>query len=324
LGILLYFVQVIVSAENPDAAVVVPLKPETTTRRDGLLLDDPLVDHITDSAKTFVPCRRFAHRIVISDVFMRERWSDFAAKDVLFLNTQLLFGLNERLSVSRMSSCSRKSFLSPLNLQTISPCRPDFILTDGRRLSSSSANRKEVLSSPSRAGKDFGQMNVNVQSSGVAKKLSPHTPRDATTMASMGATIGLEPSPQSTSQLPGITDRPPLPLGVKPKYDFEGKGAQFFNRAFSLGRMGSLDLDERWRNMGSGQTSLSLVGTTVEQLAPSGGRKDFVGSKFPEAPQTVISEKTRKWLSIARKTLNQLLGHEKRIVPSNVVIGPKI
>jgi hypothetical protein len=316
-------VQVIVPAENPDAAVVMPLKPETTARRDGLLLDDPLVDRITDSAKSFVPCRRFAHRIVISDVFMRERWSDFAAKDVLFLNTQLLFGLNDRLSVSRMSSCSRKSFLSPLNLQTISPCRPDFILTDGRRFSSSSANRKEVFSSPSGPGKDLGQMNVNVQSSGVAKKLSPHTPRDATTMASMGATMGLEPSRQSTSQLPGITDRPPLPPGVKPKYDFEGKDAQFFNRAFSLGRMGSLDFDERL-HMGSGQTSLSVVGTTVEQIAPSGGRKDFVGSKFPEGPQTVISEKTRKWLSIARKTLNQLLGHEKRIVPSNIAIGPKI
>jgi len=316
-------VQVIVPAENPDAAVVVPLKPETTTRRDGMLLDDPLVDRITDSAKTFVPCRRFAHRIVISDVCMRERWSDFAAKDVLFLNTQLLFGLNDRLSVSRMSSCSRKSFVSPLNLQTISPCRPDFILTDGRRFSSGSANRKEVLSSPSRAGKDFGQMNVNVQSSGVAKKLSPHTPMDATTMASIGATMGLEPSCESTSRLPGITDRPPLPPGVKPKYDFEDKGAQFFNRAFSLGRMSSLDLDERL-HMGSGHTSLSVVGTTVEQIAPSGGRKDFVGSKFPEAPQTVNSEKTRKWLSIARKTLNQLLGHEKRIVPSNIVISPKI
>ncbi|CAM6039350.1 unnamed protein product, partial [Sphagnum compactum] len=99
----------------------------------------------------------------------------------------------------------------------------------------------------------------------VAKKLSPHTPRDATTMASMGATMGLEPSCQSTSRLPGITDRPPLPPSVKPKYDFEGKGAPFVKRAFSLGRMSSLDLDERL-HMGSGQTSLSVVGTTVEQI----------------------------------------------------------
>ncbi|CAM6046179.1 unnamed protein product [Sphagnum compactum] len=196
---------VIVPQDNVDG-VVLSLKPESSKRRDGLLLGDPHVDHIIET-KPLTSGRRLGHRIIISDVVMRERWSDFAARDVLFLNTQLLFGLNERLSVSRMSSCSRNDLLSPLNLRT-SPNRPEFILVDGKRLSTR--------------------------------------------------------------------------------------------------------IDQR---------SLSDL-TSVERVADS-RKKDQVGIRSSDGPQNTDNERTRQWLSIARKTLNRLVGREKRI-PSSTGLRPKV
>ncbi|CAK9223711.1 unnamed protein product [Sphagnum troendelagicum] len=196
---------VIVPQDNVDR-VVLTLKPESSKRRDGLLLGDPHVDHIIET-KPLTSGRRLGHRIIISDVVMRERWSDFAARDVLLLNTQLLFGLNERLSVSRMSSCSRNDLLSPLNLRT-SPNRPEFILVDGKRLSTR--------------------------------------------------------------------------------------------------------IDQR---------SLSDL-TSVERVADS-RKKDQVGIRSSDGPQNTDNERTRQWLSIARKTLNRLVGREKRI-PSSIGLQPKV
>ncbi|CAK9875196.1 unnamed protein product [Sphagnum jensenii] len=196
---------VIVPQDNVDR-VVLSLKPESSKRRDGLLLGDPHVDHIIET-KPLTSGRRLGHRIIISDVVMRERWSDFAARDVLLLNTQLLFGLNERLSVSRMSSCSRNDLLSPLNLRT-SPNRPEFILVDGKRLSTR--------------------------------------------------------------------------------------------------------IDQR---------SLSDL-TSVERVADS-RKKDQVGIRSSDGPQNTDNERTRQWLSIARKTLNRLVGREKRI-PSSIGLQPKV
>ncbi|CAM6023371.1 unnamed protein product [Sphagnum balticum] len=232
---------VIVPQDNVDR-VVLSLKPESSKRRDGLLLGDPHVDHIIET-KPLTSGRRLGHRIIISDVVMRERWSDFAARDVLFLNTQLLFGLNERLSVSRMSSCSRNDLLSPLNLRT-SPNRPEFILVDGKRLSTRS----------------------------------------------------------------------------KSKYDFEGKGAPFLKKTLSLGRTTLLDLDGRLL-AGIDQRSLSDL-TSVERVADS-RKKDQVGIRSSDGPQNTDNERTRQWLSIARKTLNRLVGREKRI-PSSTGLQPKV
>jgi hypothetical protein len=307
--------QVIVPQDNVDR-VVLSLKPESSKRRDGLLLGDPHVDHIIET-KPLTLGRRLGHRIIISDVVMRERWSDFAARDVLFLNTQLLFGLNERLSVSRMSSCSRNDLLSPLNLRT-SPNRPEFILVDGKRLSTS-ANRKDVMWSPARRGDDFGRVDGKARSSSVAKMLSPRRPGDENIM-SLGMEMVPEPSRRSTSRLFGITDRPPLPPGSKSKYDFEGKGAPFLKKTLSLGRTTLLDLDGRLL-AGIDQRSLSDL-TSVERVADS-RKKDQVGIRSSDGPQNTDNERTRQWLSIARKTLNRLVGREKRI-PSSTGLQPKV
>ncbi|CAM6090397.1 unnamed protein product [Calypogeia fissa] len=44
--------------------------------------------------------RRVGHRIIIADVVLQQRWSDFVPSDVLFLHTQTLFGPEEKARVS--------------------------------------------------------------------------------------------------------------------------------------------------------------------------------------------------------------------------------
>ncbi|KAJ7562960.1 hypothetical protein O6H91_03G090500 [Diphasiastrum complanatum] len=67
--------------------------------------------------------RRLAHRIVISDVLLQQRWSDLAPADVLFLNSQTIFGpisSNIRLSFSSEGK-PRWSTSSATRLSTSSP-----------------------------------------------------------------------------------------------------------------------------------------------------------------------------------------------------------
>lgn len=73
-------------------------------RKESLLVEDSLAQQEEEAL-----ARRFGHRIIVSDVVFQHRWSDFVPSDALFLNCHTLLGHTERLS----NAAPRLSFSTP-------------------------------------------------------------------------------------------------------------------------------------------------------------------------------------------------------------------
>lgn len=272
-------------------------------RIDGMLLGCPSLEypHPLDSMHSMAASgRRLGHRIIISDVVMQQRWSDFACADILFLNTHTLFGPSERLSVSRISTSSKSDQLHPrgepftrrsssssrTDITSSSTCQ-EFTILDGKARLSSSLSTKDRGST--------------------SRKHGTQTKTDEEFTASLDINIEMppEPSRRSTSRLSGITDRPPLPLGVKS----DSRSLPFLKRGFSLGRS-IIDPEGRLLPR-TDLRSMSEI-TELDRIAQSRKKYDLFVGVAPEGAPTREEEKARKWLSIARKTLNRFVGREKR------------
>lgn len=271
--------QIVVQRDSTDGTMNTK-KARSVGRIDGLLLGDPPLEYPLDSG------RRLGHRIIISDVVMQQRWSDFACADILFLNTHTLFGPSERLSASRMSSSSKRDLqharpeLAPrrsssrTDLPSSSAFQlQEFTIADGKAQLTSSFSRRDRGSACPKPSQEFTD-HVNME-------MPP------------------EPSRRSPSRLSGIADRPPLPKG-------EGRAPfPFLKRGFSLGRT---LIDPEGRLLP--RTDLRSMS---ERTEPERSRKKFEFELFlGEGAQTREEEKAQKWLSIARKTLNRIVGREKR------------
>lgn len=271
-------------------------------RTDGMLLGDPPLEHTLDSHR--MPSgRRLGHRIIISDVVMQQRWSDFACADILLLNTHTLFGPNERLSVSRMSNSSRNDLHPPFkrgeveffNRRSSSSSRADatsstcqeFTIVDGKARLSTSFSRKDRGSASWKHGASTRLGDELSTSSDISVEMPP------------------EPSRRSTSRLSGIIDRPPLPPGV----NGAGKNLPFLKRGFSLGRT-IIDPEGRLLPRVDLRTMSEI--TVLERVAQSRKKDLTLVGEAPDGAPTREEEKARKWLSIARKTLNRFVGREKR------------
>lgn len=276
--------QIVVQRDSTDGTI--STKSRSVGRIDGLLLGDPPLEYPLDSG------RRLGHRIIISDVVMQQRWSDFACADILFLNTHTLFGPSERLSASRVSSSSkrdlqharlelvprRSSSSSRADLPSSSACQlQEFTIADGKARLSSSSSRRDRGSLCSKSVQEFADH--------VDMEMPP------------------EPSRRSPSRLSGIMDRPPLPKG-------EGRAPfPFLKRGFSLGRT---LIDPEGRLLPRMDLRSMSERTGLER-----SRKKFEFALFVgEGAPTREEEKAQKWLSIARKTLNRIVGREKRALHS--------
>ncbi|KAG0591848.1 hypothetical protein KC19_1G207100 [Ceratodon purpureus] len=289
--------QIIIQRDSIDGTI--STKRQTSVgRTDGMLLGDPPLECTFDS-HPMVSGRRLGHRIIISDVVMQQRWSDFASADILFLNTHTLFGPNERLSVSRMSNSSKSDLHPPFrrgeelftrrSSSSSSTCQ-EFTIVDGKARLSSSFSRKDrgstswKHSTSTKAGYD----EISNQALETNIEMPP------------------EPSRRSTSRLSGIIDRPPLPPGVKG----DGRSLPFLKRGFSLGRT---IIDPEGRLLPRTDVRSMSEITELDRIAQSRKKLDlFVSGARLESAPTRDEEKARKWLSIARKTLNRFVGREKR------------
>lgn len=277
----------IVQRDSTDGTITTK-RQKSVGRIDGMLLGDPPLDYPLDSG------RRLGHRIIISDVVMQQRWSDFACADILFLNTHTLFGPSERLSVSRMSTSSksdqlhapglvnrRSSSSSRTDITSSSTCQ-EFTIVDGKARLSSSFSRRDRGSTSLKQG-------TNTRTDDEFPDINIEMPP--------------EPSRRSTSRLSGITDRP---LGV-PKGD--NRTLPFLKRGFSVGR---IIIDPEGRLLPrTDLRSMSEI-TELDRIANSRKKYDLFVGGAPDGAPTREEEKARKWLSIARKTLNRFVGREKR------------
>ena len=260
-----------------------------------MLLGDPPLEYTFD-LHTMASGRRLGHRIIISDVVMQQRWSDFASADILFLNTHTLFGPSERLSVSRMSNSPKSdlhlTFRRAEELFTrcsssSSPTCQEFTIVDGKARVSSSFSRKDRGSTSWKNG------------------TSAKTGDEISNPLDTNIEMPPEPSRRSTSRLSGIiTDRPPFPPGVKG----DNKSLPFLKRGFSLGRT---VIDPEGRLLPRTDVRSMSELTELDRIAQSRKKDLFVGGAV-EGAFTREEEKARKWLSIARKTLNRFVGREKR------------
>jgi hypothetical protein len=258
-----------------------------------MLLGDPPVEYTFDSLP-MAAGRRLGHRIIISDVVMQQRWSDFASADILFLNTHTLFGPSERLSVSRMSNSSKSDLHPPFrrgeelftrrSSSSSSTCQ-EFTIVDGKARLSSSFSRKDRGSTSWKHG------------------TSTKTGDEISNPLDTNIEMPPEPSRRSTSRLSGIIDRPPLPPGVKG----DGKSLPFLKRGFSLGRT---IIDPEGRLLPRTDVRSMSEMTELDRIAQSRKKDLFVSGALEVAP-TREEEKARKWLSMARKTLNRFVGREK-------------
>lgn len=253
-------------------------------RTDGLLLGDPTLESLDVG-------RRLGHRIIISDVVMQQRWSDFACTDILFLNTHTLFGPSERLSVSRMSTSSKSD----------QPPRPEL---HARR--SSSSSRTDITSSST--GQEFTIVDGKAKLSSSWSRNDrgstswKHTP-DFPASGDVNIEMPPEPSRRSTSRLSGITDRPPLP------HKGDGRGSlPLLRRGFSVGRS---IVDPEGRLLP--RTELRSM-SVITQLDRSRKKYELFVRGVGDSKANLMTEeeKAHKWLSIAQKTLNRLVGREKR------------
>lgn len=286
--------QIIVQRDSVDGTI--STKRQTSVgRTDGLLLGDPPLEYTFES-HPMASGRRLGHRIIISDVVMQQRWSDFASADILFLNTHTLFGPSERLSVSRISNSSKSDLHLPFrrvedlftrrSSSSSSPCQ-EFTIVDGKARLTPSFSRKDRASSSWKHG--------------TGTKASDENPNPLDANIEMPP----EPSRRSTSRLSGIiTDRPPLPPGAKG----DGKSLPFLKRGFSLGRT---IIDPEGRLLPRTDVRSMSEITELDRIAQARKKDLFVGGALEGAP-TREEEKARKWLSIARKTLNRFVGREKR------------
>lgn len=293
-------------------------------RTDGMLLGDPQMEcTVVDPQSNIASGRKLSHRIIISDVVMQQRWSDFASADILFLNTQTLFGPIERLSISRVSNTSTADLSPPLHLlrrgeemspfdgkarRSSSSSRADvqeFTIVDGKARLSSSSSRKQNTEYQRNVA-DGDQLHL---SGGISVPSSSSSRKGEDVIVSSEIEMPPEPSRRSTSRLSGIIDRPPLPPG--PKGSGDGKGLPFLKRGFSVGTRILVDPEGRLLS-GHDQRSMSEI-TGLERIAQS-RKKDLQFVHRPsDGMQTKEEEKTRKWLFIARKTLTRFVGKEKNL-----------
>lgn len=253
--------------------------------------------------------RRCGHRIFVSDAAFQHRWSDFMPSDVLFLSSQTLLGYTDLSVCKSVNSSGRLPEPDPSHLSTFSP-RKDLPLESGScseaidpaRPSTSSSSvisssKLHGTHSPSRNAAQQGPRHScssrsdlpsssRIQEAILSRLSASRDPGKIGLLHSDGAAmVDLEIDSNSGK----LTE-------VEAKGVFE-RQANLFKRPIALGRPDS----GATQHMPSYQRSVSEV---------SGMRRYADSDKSPALTNN-SDEKTTRWFSIARNTLNWLTGGGK-------------
>ncbi|KAL2643702.1 hypothetical protein R1flu_011289 [Riccia fluitans] len=230
--------------------------------------------------------RRLGHRIIVADVVLQQRWSDFVPSDVLFLHSQTIFGPEERARVS----VSRSEGLPTLACPPLGKKDEKF----GHSLSVSSSKSLDTL-----LLKDL-ELGLEASRPSVEKtmKSSSRSDRDVKIFGFLTRASSVSSKSEHQQQQPGrpsAAAAPSLPVVVS----------------------GADVMDSRLR---PNQRSLSEI-TGLERIAHSRmSSRDFLirGNSAEEYQNQVDTEKSQKWYSIAKRTLNWLVGgRDKRAASEN-------